>query len=839
MDASASDTLDNIVVNLKPKRFLCARCQRRFARLEHLQRHERTHTRERPFPCGRCESRFTRSDLLIRHERLSHGSTRGSSHPQKRLDKSSPSTRVAKRSRPKKTSTNNQASPDEEGSRPDLFPSLPPSPPYTTAGYAIGELPNTGHVLFQPPVCQSLQRTSVDSIQLPDDATAQPTMIDAIQGPSVNGDIDGSMNRFTRFLEANTLAAYHLSSPDTIGQADFLFSFEPFMGSSENEISNLHQLQVDINHTQQTSFSCFCSRLPSVQPDHQRSDANLGPSVGQLTGHRRVFDVTCDARELILQRMADFADVISDFQLPTGLSLSRYIRGYVDGFHEHLPFLHIQSMSASASSIELLLAMAAVGAQYCFESEKGVSLFHAARAIANERIRRRDAGLTCASQQHNQPGSCSRSPSQSTGIGLPSTVDDSAGGNPTHDLIQTAQALLILMAMATWSKHGELLREALAIQSVLASIIREDGLRMPPPPDRDGASWEAMMRHESVIRTKYIVFCFFNLHCILYDIPPLILSSELQMNLPCTAAEFRADTAAAWEEARRRAEEPSSFHDTIRWLFSRSSPGQDMTTRHSSLANYVLIHGIIQHIFFVRQNARCRIDLPDSDLTQEDRASIDRALRNWQMSWELSPESCLDPTSAQGPVAFNSTALLRLAHVRLAIDTGPERALGTRDPIQIANALRSAPAIKRCPKLTRALLHSAHAFSIPIKIGVRLVAKTQTFIWSIQHSLSSLECALLLSKWLAAISAAQWPGTDGQLTADERKVLGLVKTMLDETEFAVPDEVSRDIAAAARQLNIGMLRVWATIFRGSQTWRIVDVIGSSLDLYADMLEAAG
>ena len=34
------ETLDHIVV--KPKRFQCGRCQRSFARLEHLQRHERT-----------------------------------------------------------------------------------------------------------------------------------------------------------------------------------------------------------------------------------------------------------------------------------------------------------------------------------------------------------------------------------------------------------------------------------------------------------------------------------------------------------------------------------------------------------------------------------------------------------------------------------------------------------------------------------------------------------------------------------------------------------------------------------------------------------------------------
>ena len=62
----------------KPKRFQCKHCQRLFARLEHLQRHERTRmitkqpllvcarltitldTREKPFACNRCDSKFTR-----------------------------------------------------------------------------------------------------------------------------------------------------------------------------------------------------------------------------------------------------------------------------------------------------------------------------------------------------------------------------------------------------------------------------------------------------------------------------------------------------------------------------------------------------------------------------------------------------------------------------------------------------------------------------------------------------------------------------------------------------------------------------------------------------------
>ncbi len=311
------------------------------------------------------------------------------------------------------------------------------------------------------------------------------------------------------------------------------------------------------------------------------------------------------------------------------------------------------------------------------------------------------------------------------------------------------------------------------------------------------------------------------------------------MRLPCSAAEFRADTAAAWKDAARAADVPPEFQTSVQRLFSQHSG--DMTARRSSLANYILIHAIIQHIFLARQTAGCRAGPGDAtgNLPEKDALLLKNALRNWQLGWERSRESSLEPNCAHGPVAFNSTALLRLAYVRINIDTGPSRALGTRDPVQIAQALRDMRMVRRSPGLTPALLHSAHAISIPIKIGIQLVARTQTFVWSIQHSLSSLECALLLSKWLEAVSQSAWSGIDYALNGDERRIIGLVKTMLDETEFAVPDELVLDLAETAKHLSIGILKVWATIFRGSQTWAIVDVIGSSLELYAKILQAEG
>jgi transcription factor STE12 len=45
-------------------------CGRLFKRLEHLKRHMRTHTMERPFQCPICRRRFSRSDNLTQHARI-------------------------------------------------------------------------------------------------------------------------------------------------------------------------------------------------------------------------------------------------------------------------------------------------------------------------------------------------------------------------------------------------------------------------------------------------------------------------------------------------------------------------------------------------------------------------------------------------------------------------------------------------------------------------------------------------------------------------------------------------------------------------------------------------
>ncbi|CAK7209937.1 hypothetical protein SBRCBS47491_000614 [Sporothrix bragantina] len=70
----------------KPRPHVCTTCQRSFARLEHLKRHERSHTKEKPFQCDHCTRCFARRDLLLRHQQKLHQSTTPAARPRNRRE---------------------------------------------------------------------------------------------------------------------------------------------------------------------------------------------------------------------------------------------------------------------------------------------------------------------------------------------------------------------------------------------------------------------------------------------------------------------------------------------------------------------------------------------------------------------------------------------------------------------------------------------------------------------------------------------------------------------------------------------------------------------------------
>ncbi|KAJ5169250.1 uncharacterized protein N7482_004844 [Penicillium canariense] len=92
-DAPPTDQLNTSQSSVKSKDggyFQCGFCKRHYNRADHLIRHVRSHTREKPYVCDVCDKGFARPDLLKRH-------ATGHSHDRDRKRKRSSS--VAKQSR--------------------------------------------------------------------------------------------------------------------------------------------------------------------------------------------------------------------------------------------------------------------------------------------------------------------------------------------------------------------------------------------------------------------------------------------------------------------------------------------------------------------------------------------------------------------------------------------------------------------------------------------------------------------------------------------------------------------------------------------------------------------
>lgn len=629
-------------------------------------------------------------------------------------------------------------------------------------------------------------------------------------------EVGSTAHDFTSFIDSIPIPT-HPFSP-TYQPLPTFFSDWSFPTPSSHENDNQSH-EESSPFREDSALSRFGSRLPSLQPEE------APPERQQNRKHRFVISSQC--RERVALELVGFANVVSrEFVLPTRHALSRFIAGYFNAFHDHYPFLHVPTLRFEQISLELFLAIAAVGAQYCREPDTGLELFHVAKAVVLERIRRRGSQyiVHAASLDNNVGGEFAR------GSGGRAAVETDIAGylarTTDYRPIELIQTLVLLIALATWFKRRPAAYEALSIRSVLDCLVRDHCM------DRAGSDqtdrWEDWIQAETRKRTTLVVFCFFNIHTIVFGIPPQMLFTEVHVDLPCSEREWKADSERAWQVSRDRENQGQSFREAFQGLFNGDRFNSRLCTCFSSLGGYVLIHAVIQHIWLVQQTRR----LPhqtEKTLSVDEIRSFERALKRWCFCWERNQESSMDPLNPDGPLSFTSTALLRLAYIRINMDVGSVRCLGTWDPDQIARSLHESPRVNRSDRLTRAALHCAHALSIPVKLGINFVAQTQVVYWSNQVALCSLECALLLTKWLESVTG---PDPQPPLTQAEERVLDFVVEMVAETEYKASRQ---QLFANNKILGSIIVRLWAKLFRFDSVWEMVDLIGRSLRVYADLL----
>ncbi|KAI1120779.1 amidase signature domain-containing protein [Nemania abortiva] len=743
----------------------CSHCGRIFKRSEHLERHVRTHTKEKPFACH-CGAAFTRRDLLTRHGRIAgHDTTIEPGGGQLRTGQN-----VAAES--------DVAAADAAASLSSMSETWAQQSQYINTQPLIGHPGGPVHALNQPP-----------------------------SGQAIFGQGQEQIVGFDRFGE-------FASFLDGVGLP---IEWSPYFGDPDLEDETIDHPSCQSgagsatpNANETRPSTPFSSWLPSA-PERSGLLQNVPEAEPQRASDVPSFRVSEEQRHQLIQQLSLFEHALpSNFKLPSRHSLTRYITSYFEGFHLHMPFIHVYTWKISDYPLELVLAIATMGAQYCFERQVSEKLFHAGRAILMERLARKShmlgsrASLFINMENYSSP-------------------------------------IIILMGYATWEPGESQVREALILQGLLVQVLRAIGLEEDGQSHQDlgesspHVAWISWLSQESARRTKLIAFTFLHTHSVAYNVYPVLRSNELRLRLPCSTEEWKAASAGQWAAARREiTKEQLDFQQAMALLLRNSEGTAPLDPLPTPLGNYVLLHGLLQRIH--------DLSLPIMDQTaslpNEEVCKLERALRSWTTGWQQAPESTLDPKNENGPIPFTSSSLLGLAYVRIYLNLGPYRLLETRDPARIANALSRSPPVKRSEGVISALLYAAHALSIPVRLGIDRVARSQAFFWSVRHSLSAFECAILLSKWLRELSCASAAGMP--LSDSEDRILHWVRCIVEEAYAAVDfDGGQSEFQGDTLSLSIAVLRIWAHFFKSNTQWPFINMIGSSLDKYRGLLTKGG
>lgn len=484
-----------------------------------------------------------------------------------------------------------------------------------------------------------------------------------------------------------------------------------------------------------------------------------------------ILTVTNLHRESLLEALTKSQTSVTDISLPSCHSLSRFVNGFFDGFYPHLPIVHIPTFKIDECEPEILLAMCALGAEFRHENRKAVLLFRAAKNMLQQTIREREMVETERKSYPNPSGNTTRSAHEAH--------DSEFEVLQQRAVMREARCTFLLIAFATWQNEESIAREAFNLQSSLARCIRESWLEeIEQFLNANSTDWRSWIQRELDRRLKFFSFAFLNLHSIAFGTPPVILSEEIHLRLPCSCLEWIAPNQEKWNLIRRSGhQEQMLFQDALCHIMKshRESHPPDSQPVPSPLANYILLHAVIQKIILTYHALGPYNDVDQSLITGQKEimrlvntlhlkllflihnlfSFVRNALHAWTSLWQRAPESSLDPRNPNGPVTFTSAALLGVAYVRLGLDLGSYKILRYRDPEQIANQLLQIPRLPAGPHLLPAILHATHALSIPVKLGVNFVAQSHAFVWNVQHSLCALEFAVFLSKWLFCISDCQ------------------------------------------------------------------------------------
>ncbi|OIW35195.1 hypothetical protein CONLIGDRAFT_45806 [Coniochaeta ligniaria NRRL 30616] len=493
------------------------------------------------------------------------------------------------------------------------------------------------------------------------------------------------------------------------------------------------------------------------------------------------FDISVPKRAKLIREMDEvlhFDCRESSVHIPSCVALEGCIRTFFTSFLCHMPCIHVPTWRAEDAHPSLILAMLSIGLVYQCRRELANTVHRAAR-------------LSIARYMESPTSSSILSPGW------------------------IMQTLFLIMAYGTWSGDPGLFQDALALQSRLAHIARSliaDGTLKAA---RSELSWEEWARLETLKRTIFMVYSYFNILNLSFNIPPALLNSEMDLPLPCTEKEWTAHTPETWAEYHKRSlQKPGATLPGV--LQSLLSPAETPAFPSNAIGGHILLHAILQQVWHTRQASTNRpVEL----------STVETALKKWQAMYIACLESPLSSRSSHDPLIFNANSLLGLAYIRLVVDFSRVTAVSMSQTTNAISQTLKAHSwnVRRSDMDTTAAVYAIDALRIPIKLGLHPPTKGGTLPWSLQHHLFSFECCLFLSEWLDVLSVS---GT-AALTEHERSLVTLVQETLGD--------VGLDETRSSKPPKAQVMYAWTEIYGSHCPWGVISTINSLVISLADSL----
>lgn len=419
--------------------------------------------------------------------------------------------------------------------------------------------------------------------------------------------------------------------------------------------------------------------------------------------------------------------------LPKSFEMQRYVASYINHFHPHLPFLHIPTMNFEPAEFSnclrlamdqqngttpnfnngracLLLPMAAIGALYENEGSSSTELFETSKKLVQSfmdqrrkadmdvAMQRAEASMNGSNSMNSIPQSADESQGKLSGQNIPlwliqtmllnTIYGHSCGDKAAGNIAVTHSAALVSLARAS-NLVSYVPVETLPVEHIGSY----DHTHAGEDKSEERLQWLRWKVSEERKRTLFAIFTLSSILLSAYNHAPILMNSEIQLDLPCDEQTWGARDPQLWLASRNASnvkDQEVSFFTALSSLLnankrhrsqSVSSPNQntqappssveqlnDSDLKPSAFGCLVLIHALHNYIWETQQR---HVGRPwTTQETESMHGHIEPALRAWQVAWRSNPQHSLERPNPYGigPLSADSIPLLDLAYVRLFVN---------------------------------------------------------------------------------------------------------------------------------------------------------------------------